>query len=108
MSEEIVKKAAFNEACDATLGACLSVSNQRGGEYADSWGLENQVTRFLDATLRKIGDDRSPSAKRLIMAATMCDVKISRTLGAWKDDTILDLINYLGALRSWMAEYVVP
>jgi hypothetical protein len=98
-------KAAFNAAIDATLGACLAISNQRGGEYMDSWALPNQATRFLDMIMREVGDDRSPAAKRLIMVASLCDVKVSRTLGAFKEDTLNDLINYLGALRTWMVQY---
>lgn len=96
---------AFNAACEDTLEACLAVSTQRGDEYADSWALENQATRFLDLVLREIGGDRSAEAKRLLMVASLCDVKISRTLGPYKSDTFDDLINYLAALRSWLQEY---
>jgi hypothetical protein len=99
-------KAAFNEAVETTLGACLAVSNQRGTEYEDSWALENQATRFMDLALRETGDDRGPAAKRILMVASLCDVKVSRTLGPFKEDTLDDLINYLGAFRHWMALYV--
>lgn len=100
-----MKTAAFNAAVDAALRACSSISNQRGGEYSDSWALENQATRFIDMVLREVGDDRGPAAKRLIMVASLCDVKISRTLGTFKADTLDDLINYLAALRSWIVAY---
>lgn len=108
-------KAAFNAAVDTVLEGALKVSDQRGGEYGDTWSLKNQHTPFLDAVLTQIGRGKnayiasnaySTEEKRLIMVACLCDVKISRLIGGYKDDTIDDLINYAAALRAWMGAYI--
>lgn len=105
-------KPAFNAAVDSTLGRALMVSNERGGEYGDTWALENQQTRFLDMVLNEIDSTAfstktlSREEKRLIMVACLCDVKVSRMLGGFKGDTLDDLINYSAALRGWLADYV--
>lgn len=114
-----VRKAAFNAAVDDILGGALQISDQRGGEYADSWALENQQTRFLDMVTGEIlapkGGQTRPvgsefftkEEKRLIMVASLCDVKMSRMLGGFKGDTLDDLINYVAALRKWLGDYVM-
>lgn len=100
------QKAAFNAAVDDTLGACLNVSNQRGGEYQDTWALENMVTTFLDATLRDLHIvNLTAEEKRLLIVAALVDVKDSRMLGPWKEDTVDDGINYRAAYRAWRSAY---
>jgi hypothetical protein len=114
-----VSRHAFNEAVDKTLHRCLSISDQRGGEYQDTWSLDNEVTIFLDATLRAIGigpggpgplaiEPYTPEEKRLLIVASLIDVKLSRMLGPWKQDTIDDTVNYLGAYASWREAYENP
>jgi len=102
-------KPAFNAAVDSTLHGALEISNERGTEYGDTWALENQHTPFLDAVLNELRHpdpcDWTNEEKRLIVIAALCDVKISRLLGGYKADTLDDLINYVAALRAWMAEY---
>lgn len=121
VQEKAERKAAFNSAVDEVLGQAIAISNQRGGEYADSWALENQQTRFLDMVMREIEhkankQDRGPwtqfselgtDEKRLIMVASLCDVKMSRMIGGFKGDTLDDLINYVAALRKWLGDYVM-
>lgn len=117
-AEQSASKAAFNAAVNKTLYNALAVSDQRGGEYSDSWALENQQTSFLDMVLDAIGKKQQDASavyiannaftrqeKRLIMVASLCDVKVSRMLGGFKADTLDDLINYTAALRTWLADY---
>jgi hypothetical protein len=107
-------KATFNRAVDDAFEKAQAISNQRGGEYQDSWAIANQSTHFLNATLRLIDTTEgypnptliSKEAKRLIMLASMCDVKISRMLGPYKADTFEDLLNYLAAFMSLSTEYI--
>jgi hypothetical protein len=106
------KKATFNRAVDEAFARCTAVSNQRGGEYADSWAVENQVTSFLDHTIDILNKhDNAPQnwsdeGKRLIMLACLCDVKISRMQGGWKLDTLEDLLNYTAAFATLSQEYI--
>jgi hypothetical protein len=98
-------KAAFNAAVDDVLGSAIAVSNQRGATYSDSWKLENVKTTFLDAVLRETEGDEGVEAKRLMIVASLCDVKVSRFGGTWHDDNGIDLINYMAALTKWMRDY---
>lgn len=101
-----VTKHAFNAACETTLGRCLNIGAQRGGEYLDSWAVENQVTTFLNHVLAlPVLPDHEREYKRLLMVAALCDVKGSRLSGPWKTDTTDDFINYAGAFTSWRDEY---
>ena len=99
---------AFNQGVDTVLGEAIAISNQRGGEYADSWAVPNLRTSVLDCVLRELPDSVGTwdaEQKRLAVIASISDVKISRFLGAWKEDTAVDLINYLAALTYWMRQY---
>src|SRR6266851_2719068 len=94
------KKPTFNYWVDTILGEAISISNQRGDEYGDSWALENMHTPVLDNILKmdyKLGSDplMDKRYKRLIVIASMIDVKGSRWLGPFKEDTPVDSINYL-------------
>jgi hypothetical protein len=101
-------KAVFNAAAEAVLAECSAICTQRGGEYRDSWHLDNQQVPFLDHVHREIGHGMpfSPEEKRLIVMASIADVKISRLAGAFKRDTYVDLINYVAALCSLLERYV--
>lgn len=101
-----VEQHAFNRAVEATLEVSRRLSDQRGTEYLDTWALEHMVTRRLDAILRIKGIATDDLAwKRLVMVASLCDVKTSRWIGEWKPDTAHDEINYLAALTAWRNEY---
>lgn len=66
----------------------------RGKEYCDSWATENIVRVFTDFAGRITGGDDSNEAVRLRQLAALCDVKLSRLGGAFKDDTWHDGCNY--------------
>ena len=103
---EPVEKHAFNAASEKTLRRSLEISSQRGGEYLDSWHVDNQVTTFIDHVLRlPVKPGREREYKRLLMVAALVDVKDSRMGGPWKLDTVDDGINYRGAFASWRDEY---
>lgn len=107
-------KAAFNAAVESTLKGALNLSDQRGGEYSDSWAIDNQHTPFQDAVHRLIvavsGNDEwalmPNEERRLCTVAALCDVKLSRLIGGYKHDTLDDLINYVAALRGWVSDYL--
>lgn len=101
----ICEKASFNAAAEKTINRALEICNQRGNEYQDSWALENLKTPFLDNILRALNMSLTPEEKRLVVISGLCDVKISRLTGAWKSDTTLDMVNYIGSLTTWREEY---
>ena len=98
---------AFNAAADATLARAGATHTLRGGEYGDTWALENLSTTFLDSVLRDLPNLLLTKAeKRLIVIAALIDVKESRmAAGAWKLDTVDDSINYRAAFATWREEY---
>lgn len=98
--------AAFNEAAIVTLDKSRAVCEQRGNEYQDSWSLENLKTPNLDMVLRHLQQTFTPEEKRLLVIASLCDVKLSRLVGGYKSDTYEDAINYFAALRTWMEQYL--
>lgn len=102
----VPQRQAFNVAADATLARCQQIHAQRGSEYADTWALENVHAPVLKLALREtFGFDATAEELRLIMAASLCDVKDSRLIGEWKPDNMDDGINYRGAFTQWMIEY---
>ena len=104
----VVELHAFNRAVDTTMRRRKALSDQRGGEYRDTWARANVKTAFLDAALDAVrvrGSSLSVEEKRLLIVAALCDVKVSRLIGGYKDDTLLDLGNYLDAFAEWMREY---
>jgi len=106
LPERPVEQHAFNRASGATLERALAISNQRGGEYLDSWHVDNQVTTFLNHVLAlPMVPGHEREYKRLLMVAALCDAKDSRMSGPWKADTIDDGINYRGAFAAWREEY---
>lgn len=100
--------AAFNDAVNKVLGDAIEVSNARGEVYQDTWHTDNVKTTFLDSALRVVEGDHSAEAKRIIIAAVLCDVKVSRFIGQWHSDNGVDLINYMAAFTHWMDEYRAP
>lgn len=95
-----VSKHTFNKAADTTIDRAAKISNQRAGEYHDSWSVDQLHTPYLDNLLRDFPTAPPVFArqyKRLIVMASMIDIKISRMGGGWKDDTCIDLINYVAA-----------
>ena len=97
---------AFNAASETTLQRAIDVSSQRGGEYLDSWHVDNQVSTFLNHVLSlPTVPGREREYKRLLMVAALIDVKDSRMGGPWKLDTVDDGINYRGAFATWREEY---
>jgi len=89
----------FEESAAATARKCSDIYTQRGGEYKDTWALEHQTHTFLDAVLDEAGSDYFPvklpdDLKRLMKLADLIDVKEDRMLGGYKEDTLVDGVNY--------------
>lgn len=93
----------FDKAMQTVLGSALETATQRGVEYADSWALVSQHTPHIDMVINHLIDLdarflQRKYAKRILMLASLCDVKLSRLGGGFKEDTLVDLVNYQAAL----------
>jgi hypothetical protein len=112
-TEEPKKKATFEEAMNNVLGAALALGAQRGQEYADSWAKGNLSTAFLNHVQRTFIAKRGNvpwvfgkfEEDRITLLASLCDVKLSRLTGPFKEDTFVDLINYVAVLLQMLKEY---
>lgn len=93
-------KPTFETYVEDTLNRATSICTQRGTEYKDSWA--NPSTKMLDAVCANLKVEIPEYAKRAIMLAVLVDVKYNRLDGGYKDDTILDSINYNAALAAEM------
>ncbi len=92
----------FNRAAKETMDKSIAICEQRAGEYQDSWDLANLRTPYLDSLLERTA---SPQLKRLLIMASMCDIKLSRMGGPFKEDTYIDLNNYNSAFCTLRREY---
>lgn len=74
----------------------------RGDEYGDTW----RECRFLKmrAVARELGLNIPDKCLRALAAAAFCDMKYWRLLGGYKDDSIIDGINYDAFLAAEMRQ----
>jgi glutamate synthase domain-containing protein 1 len=88
----------FVSAATNTLKEVAKTMQERGGQYADTWGADGcwHLTKaisekFLEKTL-------SNEMCKAIALATFIDQKYSRFAGGYKKDTAVDLVSYVSAL----------
>lgn len=95
----------FRDRAQTSLNKAGEILEQRGEEYADSWG--DPVTTYIDAVLREIPSPVTKEEKRILSLASLCDVKLSRVRsGGFKQDSFYDHMNYEGAFVEAMTEYL--
>jgi len=81
-----------------TLKEVAKTMQERGDQYADTWGKDGvwHLTKAIIKQYTKVDvDDETCKA---IALATFIDQKYSRFAGGYKKDTAIDLVNYLAAL----------
>lgn len=100
--------AVFEEGITSILGESAAIAAQRGTEYADSWHLDNLVTTFTENTLKSFNLDLSPEQLRLVIMAALIDTKESRMGGPYKEDTVVDGINYRAVFAHLKRLYNAP
>lgn len=98
----------FESGISAILGDSVKVSEQRGGEYGDSWALDNLVTTFTRSTLESFGLHLSDEQVRLLQMASLIDVKDARLIGPYKEDSVVDGINYRAVFAYLRRLYDAP
>ena len=93
----------FEENVNAALETCTKIFKDRGVGYTDTWrdGKFNAVRATQKIIQKKNGLFWDNEDYRTIVAAALVDVKISRLAGEYKEDTPVDLINYLA---NWVSQ----
>lgn len=95
-------KPTFESHMEATLKRATGICTQRGTEYKDSWA--NPSTKMMDAVASKLGFIIPQQYKRALMLAVLVDVKYNRLDGGYKDDSVIDSINYNAVLAEEMEQ----
>ena len=90
----------FNNATETMSGEVAAVMAERGGQNGDSWKDNQQlamkaVKREIDIHGSKITDNQN---YRLLALAALVDIKYQRLMGGYKEDTPIDMVNYLYGL----------
>lgn len=96
----------FTKAILSYLPEAQYIATSRGGEYGDTWALENRVNTFKKIVFRL---PQHPllygEMMRLVDCAGLIDTKHSRYLGGFKRDHVLDGINYEAMFGHLMEDY---
>lgn len=95
----------FAEKAAASLIRAAAVFEERGQQYSDTW--KDCQWLALRATLARIWPDLIPNEDqcRVLAAAVFVDMKYARLAGGYKDDTVIDGINYMAL---WAEEMRQP
>lgn len=78
------------------LAEAAEVLDGRGAEYGDTWA--NNRWLALLAVARRLGIELTLGQARKLGAAALVDVKYSRLEGGYKEDSLLDGVNYAANL----------
>jgi hypothetical protein len=91
----------FETYSKATLQEAISVQEERGAQYGDTW-LNCQF--LILKSVFKRGGLQTPTQDecRAIASAVLCDMKYQRFEGGYKEDNIDDGINYQAFLKQAM------
>lgn len=90
----------FIDNATVTLGKVTKIMQERGQQYADTWGKDG-CWHLTKSVLEQYTDTKfEETALKAIALASFCDQKYSRFAGGYKEDTVIDLIPYLGALAN--------
>jgi hypothetical protein len=100
--------ATFEKGIETILGEGVAIAKQRGGEYGDSWALGNLVSTFTRSTLESFGIKVTDEQLRLIQMAALIDVKDARMIGPYKEDSVVDGINYRAVFAYLRRLYDAP
>jgi hypothetical protein len=86
----------------ATIERATSTFAGRGEEYGDTW----RECRFLtmQAVAKRLGLEIPTNTLRALAAAAFVDMKYWRALGGFKDDSLVDGINYQAFLAEEMRQ----
>jgi len=88
----------FISSATATFKEVVATMQERGSQYADTWGKDG-CWHLTKAIMKQYeGKEIDDEACKAIALATFIDQKYSRFAGGYRKDTAIDLVNYLAAL----------
>jgi hypothetical protein len=88
----------FITSATTTIKEVAQTMQERGSQYADSWGKDS-IWLLTKAIIKKYTDvDVDDETCKAIGLAVFIDQKYSRFIGGYKRDTAIDLVPYLAAL----------
>lgn len=88
----------FINAASNTIEAVIETMQERGSQYADTWG-NDACWHLTKSVLQKFkGKEPTSEICKAVALASFIDQKYSRYAGGYKQDTTIDLISYLAVL----------
>ncbi len=88
----------FIDSATTTLKVVVETMQERGDQYADTWGKDGCWNLTRAVTEKYLGSKPSNEICEIIALAAFIDQKYSRFSGGYKQDTTIDLVSYLAAL----------
>lgn len=85
-----------------TIKRAIETFAGRGIEYGDTWG--ECTFNTMKSVARKLGCQINPEHFRALATAAFIDMKYWRHLGGYKDDSMVDGINYSAFLAEEMRQ----
>lgn len=92
----------FERRAMASMKRAQSIFQGRGLEYGDTW----KDARFLTmkAVAKELGIEIKDELYNAFACAALCDLEYERMSGGYKDDSLIDGINYSAYLAELMQE----
>lgn len=90
----------FNAQTLTTIERARAIFEGRGTEYGDTWRDCNFIQ--MKAVAAALGCNIDPEHFRALATAAFVDMKYWRSLGGYKDDSLIDGINYSAFLAEEM------
>ena len=92
----------FINSATNTLKVVVETMQQRGEQYADTWGKDGCWNLSKAVIEKQFGIKPTVEQCESIALACFIDQKYSRFSGGYKQDTTVDLVSYLAALADTM------
>ena len=94
----------FINSATNTLKEVAKTMQERGSQYADTWGKDScwHLTKAVIAEKLKPEEEVTDETCVCIALAAFIDQKYSRFAGGYRQDTAVDLVGYISALADKM------
>jgi hypothetical protein len=94
----------FINSATNTLKEVAKTMQERGSQYADTWGKDScwHLTKAVLAEKLKLEESIADDVCVCIALAAFIDQKYSRFAGGYRQDTAVDLVGYISALADKM------